>query len=128
VSKKSLHEMRELQIIALIRFRDEYTNIGTQDSWQTHSHLQTGNVSQTYYQKSINCDELNSRYTTHRRNPQNELKPGASAPGAGAPTLLLGEVAPGAGASRDSFPEIQSAIVASAAPALNNRPLYQSWG
>jgi len=62
--------------------------------------------------------------------------PGASAPGAGAPTLLHGEVAPGAGASRDSFPEIQSAKVASAAPglhrltapALSNRPLYQSWG
>ena len=46
------------------------------------------------------------------------------------------EVAPGAGASRDSFPEIQSATVATAAPglhpltapALSNRPLYQSWG
>ena len=66
----------------------------------------------------------------------NEAKPGASAPGAGAPTLLLGEVAPGAGASRDSFPEIQSAKMASAAPGLHrltaptlsNRPLYQSWG
>lgn len=74
--------------------------------------------------------------TTLRRNSQNELKPGASAPGAGAPALLLGEVAPGAGASRDSFPEIQSAKMASAAPglhrltapALSNRPLYQSWG
>ena len=50
--------------------------------------------------------------TTLRRNSQNELKPGAFAPGAGAPTLLHGEVAPGAyasdapgaGASRDSFP------------------------
>ena len=72
--------------------------------------------------------------TTLRRNSQNELKPGASAPGAGAPILLLGEVAPDAGASRDSFPGIQSATVASYAPglqpvyapALSNRPLYQS--
>ena len=72
--------------------------------------------------------------TTLRRNHQNELKPGAFAPDAGAPTLLHGEVAPGAGASRDSFPEIQSAKAASAAPglhpltapALSNRPLYQS--
>ena len=79
---------------------------------------------------------MNSRYTTLRRNSQNELKSGTFAPGAGAPTLLLGEVAPGAGASHDSFPEIQSAKMASAAPvmhpvgapALNNRPLYQSWG
>jgi len=71
---------------------------------------------------------------TLRRICQNELKPGASAPGAGAPTLLRGEVAPGAGASRDSFPEIQSTKVVSAAPglhpvgapALSNRPLYQS--
>lgn len=67
--------------------------------------------------------------TTLRRNHQNELKPGA-------PTLLRGEVAAGAGASRNSFPKIQSAKVASAAPglhpvyapALSNRPLYQSWG
>lgn len=74
--------------------------------------------------------------TTLRRNHQNELKPGAFAPGAGAPTLLRGEVAAGAGASRNSFPKIQSAKVASAAPglhpvyapALSNRPLYQSWG
>ena len=79
---------------------------------------------------------LVSLHTTLRRNPQNELKPGASAPGAGTPTLLRGEVAPGAGASRDSLPGIQSAKVASAAPtlhpvgapALSNRPLYQSWG
>ena len=48
--------------------------------------------------------ECYKRSTTHRRNPQNELKPGADASGAGAPILLLGEVAPGAGASRDSFP------------------------
>ena len=75
-----------------------------------------------------------TRITTLRRNPQNELKPGADAPGAGARALLHGEVAPGAGASRDSFPEIQSATVATAAPglhrltapALSNRPLYQS--
>ena len=68
--------------------------------------------------------------------PQNELKPGAFAPGAGARTLLHGEVAPGAGASRDSLPRVSSATVASAAPglhpvyahALSNRPLYQSWG
>ena len=74
--------------------------------------------------------------TTLRRNHQSELKPGAFAPGAGAPTLLRGEVAAGAGASRNSFPKIQSAKVASAAPglhpvyapALSNRPLYQSWG
>ena len=51
-------------------------------------------------------------FTTLRRNSQNELKPGASAPDAGAPPLLHGEVAPGAyapdapgaGASRDSLP------------------------
>ena len=79
---------------------------------------------------------MNSGYTTLRRNSQNVLTPGAFAPGAGAQPLLHGEVAPGAGASRDSFPEIQSAKVTSAAPglhpltspALSNRPLYQSWG
>ena len=51
-------------------------------------------------------------FTTLRRNFQNELNPGASAPDAGAPPLLHGEVAPGAyapdapgaGASRDSLP------------------------
>lgn len=86
------------------------------------------------FQKSYGYTQ--SPKTTYRRNPQNELKPGAFAPGAGVPTLLHGEVAPGAGASRDSFPEIQSATVASAAPGLHpvdaptlsNRPLYQSWG
>ena len=80
------------------------------------------------------------RYT----KPQNELKLGASAPGAGAPTLLLEEVAPGAhapdapgaGASRDSLQRVSSTTAASdapglhplTAPALSNRPLYQSWG
>ena len=75
-------------------------------------------------------------FMTLRRNSQNELKLGASAPGAGARTLLREEVAPGAGASRDSFPEIQSATATSdapglhplTAPVLSNRPLYQSCG
>ena len=63
--------------------------------------------------------------TTLRRNwqiAQNELKPGASAPGAGA--------------SLDSLPRVSSATVASNAPGLHpvdaptlsNRPLYQSCG
>ena len=83
------------------------------------------------------------RITTHCHNSSKmNKKPGANAPGAGAPSLLLAEVAPGAfapdapgaGASSDSFTRVSSVTVASdapglhrlTAPALSNRPLYQS--